>query len=614
MRRLPRVLKMLFCLCLALSGCFAREGRGIWVVRYQMSSPKVLDQIVDESRQGRFNLLFVQVYGRGDAYYRSRFVPRSEALAETPPDYDPLDYVVRQGHAAGLQVHAWLNALYVWPYPPPYPLAPEHVVNSHPDWLVVDGDGRNLTQYSQAERVKESSEGLYLDPANPLVRSYCQQVAKEVAERYDVDGIHLDFIRYPGPQWGFNQGALEAFIKRWGVDPRLLSVWVQNPQPERFIDKKLPRHLRWQYYYYSLWAEQKSSYITELVKAIQREVRSVNAEAVLSAAVFPDPQVAYYLKGQDWPTWLSQGYIDLIVPMVYHGDYYRVLAQMAEAKNRAQGRAVFAGLGAWIKDPLDIQQEVEGLKAIGVDGFSYFSYQGMKECDGAYIQQLKGYLHRSGAALPSVHARHVGQDNPALAGREADGALLLWRSLKKQFFSLEDYHALLDRLGITEDALKAELRQETADFERLTSEIYAQAVPSPDQEVLLPRSVEVQSIFRYCHPKDGPLTRHEAITAMQDAYERLKKGEAFTRVAAQYSQRSSAPDTFYLQDGWDQAQLVASMPEGGITPVIEVPHGYIIYKVLKFHPPGRRVYGKLPLWLKRVVFQERLARLLKEEN
>jgi len=291
-----------------------------------------------------------------------------------------------------------------------------------------------------------------------------------------------------------------------------------------------------------------------------------------------------------------------------------VLAQMAEAKDRAQGRVVFAGLGAWIKDPLDIEQEVEGLKGIGLDGFSYFSYQGMKECDAGYLQQIKGSLHPSRASLPPMRARQSRQGDPESSDLEADGARLLWRSLQKQFFSLGDYQALLDRLGLTEDALQAELRAETAAFERMTSEIYARAVPSPAQEVLLPRSVEVQSILRYCHPKDGPLTRHEAIQAMQEAYERLKRGEAFTQVAAQYSQRSSAPDKVYLQDGWDQAPIISSTPVGGITPVIEVPHGYIIYKVLEFHPPERRVYGELPMWLKRVAFQERLAHLVKEQK
>jgi len=615
MVRLPIVFKVLLALCLVMSGCSMYEGRGIWVVRYQLSSPSVLDQVVDDTRQGRFNLLFVQVNGRGDAYYRSRVVPRSEVLAEASPEYDPLDYVLQRGHAAGLQIHAWLNVLYVWPYPPPYPLSPQHVVNSHPEWLIVDDDGRNLAQYNQTERVKESSEGLYLDPANPLVRKHFVQVCREVVEGYEVDGVHLDFIRYPGSRWGFNPEPLEAFMKRWEVDPRLLSVWVQNPIPERFIEKKLPFHLRWQYYYYSLWAEQRSRYVTELVRDIHREVKSVRSQTIVSAAVFPDPQVAYYFKGQDWPTWINEGYVDLIVPMAYHGDQHRVLAQMAEARRRAQGRVVFAGLGAWIKDPIQIQQEVEELKGIGVNGFSYFSYQGMKECDEGYMRQIKEYLHRYRASLPQGIARQAQEVKPSSLTLATDGALLLWHSLKKQFFSLEDYQVLLGRLGMSEDALKEQLREETAAFERMTKEIYARAVPSPDQKVLLPRSVELQSIFRYVHPKDGPETREEASIAIQEAHQRLKMGEAFVQVAMKYSQRPAGiPERFYLQDGWDPAGIVSSLREGEITPVIEVPSGYLIYKVVKFHPPEKRVYGELPLWLKRVAFQERIARMTEERK
>jgi uncharacterized lipoprotein YddW (UPF0748 family) len=608
MARLPNAYKVILFLCLAMSGCAVHEGRGIWVVRYQLGAPTILDQVVADAREGRFNLLFVQVHGRGDAYFRSQVVPRSEALAETPPDYDPLGYVLKRGHGAGLQIHAWLNCLYVWPYPPPYPLAEQHVVNSHPEWLVADDEGRSLIQYTAAERVRESSEGLYLDPANPFVRDYFVQVCREVVEGYDVDGIHLDFIRYPGSRWGFNQGPLEAFIERWGVDPRLLSVCVQSPIPERFIEKKLPLHLRWHYYYYSLWAEQKSHYVTELVRAIHQEVKSIRPQAILSAAVFPDPQVAYYLKGQDWPTWMEEGYLDLAVPMAYHGDPYRVTAQLAEAERRAQGGVIFAGLGAWIKDPIEIEQEVEGLKGIGIDGFSYFSYQGMKECDEGYIKKVKGYLHRSRASLPPMQAGERREVNSPLL--EQDGAHILWRSLKKQFFSLEAYQALLKRLGMTEDALQEQLREERAALERMTQEIYAKAVPSPDQEVLLPRSVEVQWIFRFVHPYDGPQTREEAWTAIQEAYQQLIMGETFAQVAARYSQRSAAPERVFLQDGWELAEIVSTLREGEITPVIEVPNGYLIYKVIRFHPPERRVYGDLPLWLKRVAFQERFARMV----
>jgi uncharacterized lipoprotein YddW (UPF0748 family) len=606
------ILKVILLLCIVTSGCVVHEGRGIWVVRYRLNAPATLDRIVDDAHGGKFNLLFVQVHGRGDAYYCSQIVPRSEVLAETPPEFDPLSYVLQRGHADGLQIHAWLNVLYVWPYPPPYPLSPQHVVNNHPEWLVVDEVGRTLAQYDEDERAAESSEGLYLDPANPLVRQHFREVCKEVIESYDVDGIHLDFIRYPGPRWGFNKEAVEAFMQRWGADPRLLSVWVQNPMPERFIKKELPLHMRWQYYYYSLWTEQKSRYVTELVQDVHQTVKSVYPQAILSAAVFPDPQVAYYLKGQDWPTWMDEGYLDLIVPMAYHGDQYRVMAQMAEAKRRAQGRVVFAGLGAWIKDPDQIREEVKGLKEIGIDGFSYFSYQGMMDQGKRYIKQIKHSLHRSRASLPQVQLVQHGEITPPPLTPEDDDADLFLRSLKKQFFSLEDYQALLDSLGMDEDALRQQLGEEVTAFHRMSTELYKKALPSPDDVVLLPRSVELQGIFRYVHPKDGPQTRQEDLQAIQEAHQRLMAGEDFTQVAAEFSGGSGSTERFYLQDGWDLAEIVSTFHEGEITPVIEVPKGYRIYKIIKFHPPEQRVYGELPWWLKRVAFQERFARMVRE--
>jgi uncharacterized lipoprotein YddW (UPF0748 family) len=617
MRRIV-ILWLIGLLFFAINGCSIREGRGIWVVRYRLASPVVLDEIVKDARRGRFNLLFVQVHGRGDSYYHSQIAPRAEVLADTPPDYDPLGNILERGHAAGLKIHAWLNVFYVWPYPPPYPVSHDHVVNSNPDWLIVDEEGRTLAQYDQLERAKEPSEGLYLDPANPKVRDYFLRVCKEVVERYDVDGVHLDFIRYPGSNWGFNKEALEAFIQRWGVDPRLLSPWVRNPTPERFIQRKLPLHLRWHYYYYSLWTETKSHYITELVRDVYREVKSIRPQIIISAAVFPDSQVAYYRKGQDWPTWLTQGYTDLVAPMAYHGDQTRVIAQMAEAKKRAQGNMIFAGLGAWIKPPSEIQKEVEGLRKIEVDGFSYFSYQGMKEQDEGYIKKVRKSLHRRRASLPRGMMQDTKKLNPHLSPFEADRVDILWRCLKKQFFSLDDYQILLRRLGMSENGLVEMLNEEIAHFEKITQEFYSRAQPSFDEEVLLPPSVDLQVIFRYVHPKDGPQRREEAYQVIQEAHRKLMEGEDFSQVIRECSQGITAglggvKDRVYLIDGWDLGEIVSSFEEGETTPVIEVPNGYLIYKILEFHPPERRVYGELPWRLKRVVFQQRFKQLLERE-
>jgi parvulin-like peptidyl-prolyl isomerase len=132
---------------------------------------------------------------------------------------------------------------------------------------------------------------------------------------------------------------------------------------------------------------------------------------------------------------------------------------------------------------------------------------------------------------------------------------------------------------------------------------------------LLPRSVEVQVISRAIHPQDDPQTRQEAYLIMQEAYERLRKGDDFVRVAKQYAQRGGATtDNIFLQDGWDHTALISALKEGEFTPVLEVPSGYAIYKIIKFHPAEQLIYGKLPMWLKRVAFQERLASLIEQKK
>lgn len=607
----PFMLPPLVALFLVVGCATTPEGRGVWVVRNDLVSPSFLDEVVAEGVRGRFNILLVQVRGRGDAYYRSDIAPRAEPLAEAPLEYDPLAYAIAKGHAAGLQVHAWVNCFYVWPYPPPYPTSPAHVVNAHPEWLIVDAEGRTLAQYNEAQRAMDASEGLYLDPANPDVRSHLLEVCKELLARYEVDGIHLDFIRYPDRRWGFNETAVAGFMARWGVDPKLLSVWVDTPQPTRFIEKKLPLHLRWHYYYASLWAEQKGRYVTELVRDLYRELKKTKPWIIISAAVFPDPEFAYYAKGQDWTTWLQEGYLDLICPMAYHGDTSRVVAQVREVVRRAKGRGVFAGLGGWIKSPEAIRDEVMGVKGVGVDGVIYFSYQGMKGCDPGYIEAIKEQIHKR--RTPSFIPLSIRGDTNLSVQQEPpeeNGAQLLLRSLKRQFPSMEDYKNLLDRLGITEEELLAQLQQEQETMERITKELYTLALPKPEERVILPTSVEVETIVRYCHPKDSLATRRKTIAIMQQAYEELKGGKGFREVAMRYSQKGVYPERYYLQDGWDMAAIISQLKEGEITPVVERPNGYVIYKLIRSYPPEERVYGALPWWLKRVAFQERLARLV----
>jgi uncharacterized lipoprotein YddW (UPF0748 family) len=575
--------------------------------------------MVEEARRGGFNILFAQVRGRADAYYQSSIDPRAEALSEAPPGYDPLAHVLTVGRGAHLDVHAWVNALYAWRYPPPYPNSLQHVVIEQPDWLIVDEEGRNLAQYTPTRRAREPIEGLYLDPGNPFVRQYIVDVIRELVANYDIDGLHLDYIRYPGQNWGFNPATVQEFTRRWTVDPRLLSSHLRLPRPERILRGNLPLHLRWHAYYYALWTETRSYFISSLVREIQREVKRVRPRCVVSAAVLPDRHVAYYHKGQDWPTWLSRGYVDLIVPMAYHGGVDRIAAQMAEADRIAGHGSVFAGLGAWRKDRTQIKEEVTHLRELGISGFSYFSYQGMQDRDELYVEHVGRTLHARRASLPRIVSNKAEDVAPLLPPWEEDGASVFLRSLKKQFFSAADYTELLNEIGVNEEELLARLRREVAIFKEFTRRCYPGAVPGPEESVFLPPSVKMEAIFRYVHQKDGPATELQAYMTIQEAYERLVMGDEFGAVAREYSQGVTAAlggtqERLFLQEGWDTVNVIRTLREGQFTPVIEVPNGYIIYRVVEFLPAECRSYGGLGWALRRVAFQERFARAVAQEE
>ena len=91
------------------AGGAPREVRGLWVVRTSLTSPASVSAMVAAARHAGVNRSFVQVRGRGDAYFASRLEPRPAALASQAASFDPLASVLREGHAAGLAVHAWVN-------------------------------------------------------------------------------------------------------------------------------------------------------------------------------------------------------------------------------------------------------------------------------------------------------------------------------------------------------------------------------------------------------------------------------------------------------------------------------------------------------------------------
>src|SRR5256886_7281579 len=112
------------------------EVRALWVVRNTLTSPEKINKMIESASAAGFNTLIVQVRGRGDAYYRSRWEPRAIELKDQPGDFDPLALTIAEAHRRGLKVHAWLNTSLLANLDA-LPNDSKHVYNLHHEWLAV---------------------------------------------------------------------------------------------------------------------------------------------------------------------------------------------------------------------------------------------------------------------------------------------------------------------------------------------------------------------------------------------------------------------------------------------------------------------------------------------
>ena len=199
----------------------------LWVLRNSLVNADDIPRLVERARAMKVKGLIVQVVGRGDGWYRSDLLPYPEPIRER--GRDPLGELVPLAHAAGLEVHAWMNCCLVWSGKEAA-LGPAPRDPPAPRWVARLEDGRPMTRMSPREREKRMVEGVFLSPAHPGVRTYLANVAREIASRYPVDGIHLDYIRQPSVAIGFDPTSRARFAMDYGVDP---AMFGRLPQPER---------------------------------------------------------------------------------------------------------------------------------------------------------------------------------------------------------------------------------------------------------------------------------------------------------------------------------------------------------------------------------------------
>lgn len=336
----------------------AGEFRGVWDARGTGPYPGDWTRTCRELREAGFTALLPNVVGGGAATYASKAIPRADAFQRHG---DQIATCVRAAREQGLEVHAWI---YCW-----------FVEGAPNDWL---------EQLRREERLQVDANGKtlpWLSPSHPENQRLLLEVVREIAA-YNVDGIHLDYIRYPGAASDVSPAARRAFEAHLGrrVPNWPKAVIGKGPLAEAFC--------AWR-------AEQ----ITDMVRKIRAELKKTKPEVRLSAAVFGLYPGCLPGVAQDWGRWLKEGLVDFVTPMNYATDLttFVGLTRPQLAMPGAPGR-VYPGLGVSSSESRlsadGVIEQIVALRRLGAKGFVLF------RLDRTLIEQVLPYLRLGVTAAP----------------------------------------------------------------------------------------------------------------------------------------------------------------------------------------------------------------------
>ncbi len=356
-----------------VAGALARaeappEIRAVYVPTFSTYTLAMSRNVVDAVLDSNINQVYVQVRARGDAlYFPNRLdatypnaEPRGQLYSLNPADLDVLQYYIDRLQNADppVEVHAWVTVYNSWnrAFDPP---SPDHIFNAHRDWLTYR---RNGIQYGGG------SEDGALDPGHPEVQEHLFNVFMDIVRNYDIDGLHLDYVRLIDSDAGYHPVAKQRFLEEtgWNFD-------TQNASGQLDV-------------VYRAWRRDK---VAELVQRVHDRIQLEKPWVNYSAFIvqFTD-QIRNLAQGYNW--WIAQGVLDTLHPSTYSSSVSTTVSRWNSARDRlAQNnnqntRQMVAAVGSYLytDPPVDPPQPQRNLEAVNQlrgnarkpDGFNFFAY------------------------------------------------------------------------------------------------------------------------------------------------------------------------------------------------------------------------------------------------
>ncbi|MFC1683570.1 glycoside hydrolase family 10 protein, partial [Candidatus Zixiibacteriota bacterium] len=300
---------------LGASAVPAEEARCVWFHRWEWSDRQDIENTIQNIENCNMNAVVFQIRGQGDAFYISDHEPWSTLVGSDYPGYDPLAVAIYEARSRGLELHAYVNAMPAWSGSSLHP-SPDHIYNAHPEWIMVDSSGVPM----------DPADGYAnISPGIPQAAQHLNNVIVDIATNYDVDGIHLDYIRYPGwdssNDYSYDDSSLVRFAREYpGCTP--------NSCPGE-------------------WDQFRRDQVTAVVRAAHDSVTALKPWVKISAATWGVFSYGYNYYYQDSHGWLEDGILDFSAPMIYTASPSTFQSRLHDHAVNKYGRHVYAGIGVY---------------------------------------------------------------------------------------------------------------------------------------------------------------------------------------------------------------------------------------------------------------------------
>lgn len=370
---------LLVAMVLALPVALPAQGaelRGVWIARDGLTSRAKIRSTLDQLAAANVNVVAVVCWSRGHTIHPSD-VLAAACGQQQDPDYvgrDPLREVVIEAHRRGLEVEAWFEYgfMFGWSGWHAGPGGTGPVLAANPTWIARDQAGNS--------QVPDGAGGFFTWAVHehPAVRQFLIDLAVEVVDRYDVDGVQFDRVRYPSTSFGYDPTTAAAYQAATGQLP------PTNPNQSQWK--------RWR-------ADGLNAFHQQLyaaIKARRASVRVTDAPTVMPGA--------YDNFLQDWPAWVVGGSIDRIYPQVYRttaSAYVTTLDQQLATLPVAWRNRVAPGIRAISGTPTaEVLAMVAANRARGLPGHVFWYAEGLYDDLPALVAQY----FQAPAAVPSQPA------------------------------------------------------------------------------------------------------------------------------------------------------------------------------------------------------------------